>query len=290
MNVVRRIVMMAFCAMLWSAGAQAQEDPAANILPKYPFSTLEQVSTQEVPDYRLVLGQLRVIGNEIRSEQRWLSGEVKRITYQLTSGHNSQAAFSHYRDQLKTLGAEILFSCSSRDCGRSSEWATDVFKIANLYGVDREQNYLAARLEREGQLTYVVLYTIMRGNQRVYAHLELMTPSASPEGAVRSTSTRPLVPLRGDDFAVPLQQALADFIPLAQQQPDKLVWVVVHTGGASVQQAQARGERIARRVELWLVSRGLVNTRIKTLAVGPLAPAHDPAVPAERAEFFLLDP
>ncbi len=289
MNFVQRVGIFAFSALLWGGMVQAQDGQGISFLPKYAFSTLEQVSTQEIPDYRLILGQLRVIGNEIRTEQRQLSGEVTRMTYQLTSGHNSQAAFSHYHEQLKALGADILFSCSSRDCGRSSEWATEVFRISNLYGVDREQNYLAARLEREGQLYYVALYTIMRGNQRVYAHLEVLAPDASPDGGADASMLRPVIPLRGDDFGVPLPQALADFLPQAQAQAEKLVWVVVHTSGTSVREAQARGDRIARRVELWLVSRGLENARIQTLAVGPLAPPHDPAVALERIEFLLLN-
>src|SRR5690606_42021792 len=92
--------------------------------------------------------------------------------------------------------------CSSRDCGRSSEWATDVFGIANLYGVEREQNYLAARLVADDKQHYVALYTIMRGNQRVYAHLHVIEPDAdgqAPSGP--STSPGVMLPIPGDDLA-----------------------------------------------------------------------------------------
>jgi len=258
-------------------------------LERFPNSDLEQVDQKQVPEYRLLLGQLRIISKQIRSEEERLSGQLTRLTYRIPSGHSSRAAYEHFLAQLKTLGAEILFTCSSRDCGRSSEWATDVFGIANLYGVEREQNYLAARLVRDGKQYYIALYTIMRGNQRVYAHLDVIKTGEADEAAADPARTPGVVlPIRDSDFAVSFPETLRDFVERARKVPEQAVWIVLHTNGSSFTEATQRSEPFGNRLKLWLVSRGIAEQRIRTLSVGPLASAHNPAVPRERAELFLL--
>ncbi len=258
-------------------------------LERFPNSDLEQVDQKQVPEYRLLLGQLRIISNQIRSEEQRLSGQLTRLTYRIPSGHSSRAAYEHFLTQLKTQGASILFTCSSRDCGRSSEWATDVFGIANLYGVEREQNYLAASLVVDGKQYYIALYTIMRGNQRVYAHLDILkTGEAGETVSGGATASGVVLPIRGSDFAVSLPDTLRDFVEQARKAPEQNVWIVLHTNGESLTEATQRSEPFGNRLKLWLVSRGIAEQRIRTLSVGPLAPAHHPAVPRERAELHLL--
>lgn len=258
-------------------------------LERFPNSDLEQVEQKQVPEYRLLLGQLRIISKQIRSEEQRLSGQLTRLTYRIPNGHSSRAAYEHFLAQLKTQGAEILFSCSSRDCGRSSEWATDVFGIANLYGVEREQNYLAARLVADDKQYYVALYTIMRGNQRVYAHLDVIETDADGEApSGPSTSSGVMLPIRGNDFAASFPEQLRDFVEQARNAPEQVVWIVLHSQGSSFTEATQRSEPFGNRLKLWLVSRGIAEQRIRTVAVGPLAIAHHPAVPRERAELFLL--
>src|SRR5690606_6782186 len=180
--------------------------------------------------------------------------------------------------------------CVSRDCGRSSEWASDVFKIANLYGVDREQNYLAARLVRDGKPHYVVIYTVMRGNQRVYAQVDVLATEAAGTPNGGPSVPRPLIPWRDGDFTVSLPQALGAFVQAATEAPEKQVWVVVHTADDSVAGAMQRGQSMGERIKLWLGSRGIAAGRVQVLAVGPLAPSHDAPIPAERIELFLTMP
>ena len=274
--------------LLLSVGFAKAAAPEFEFLPAYPNANLERSDQQEVPEYRLILGKLRVIGNQIRSPEQWLNGRLTRLTYRIPPGHGSRAAFDFYRTQLNSLGAEILFSCVARDCGSSSEWAIDVFRIAELYGLDREQNYLVARVRQEQSQYYVVLYTIVRGNQRVYAHLDVVETDTSGGGNSVTERMRPVIPLNNDEFMARLPEVLADYVAQAAQAPDQNLWVVVHTQGVGYSEAVKRGESIAERVKLWLVSRGIDQSRVKALAVGPLAPAHDPAVAAERVEFFLL--
>jgi hypothetical protein len=76
---------------------------------------------------------------------------------------------SHYRE---VLGGDVLFQCGGRDCGRSNDWANQVFEQAILYGPDSNQYYAA--FERQDLL--VALYGIERGNKRVYAHLRFLEP------------------------------------------------------------------------------------------------------------------
>lgn len=282
--------------ILLALHARAGQAPLEfDFLSRFANSELERSERREAADHRVILGQLRIIGNQIRSEELRLAGELTRLTYLIPSGYSSATVFNHYLTQLTELNARILFRCSSRDCGRSSEWATDVFRIANLYGLDREQNYLVAALERDGRPYHVVLYTVLRGNQRVYAHLEVLAGaggegSAQAPTGVTSTVARATIPLRNDEFTLSLPETLADFVARAQQEKERQIWIVVHTEGESLAEARSRGQSIGERVRLWLQSRGLSESRIQILALGPLAPAHDPAIPPERVEVYLVTP
>ena len=90
-------------------------------------------------------------------------------TYEMPSGTTSDDVIKHY---LGLIGAEPLFSCAGRDCGRSNLWANEIFKRAILYGPDANQFYFAGEFDDH----LIALYVIKRGNKRTYAHLEVLKP------------------------------------------------------------------------------------------------------------------
>ena len=90
----------------------------------------------------------------------------------MASLSSTAAAGARMREALRALGDDVLFRCSGRDCGRSNDWANQVFGQATLYGPDRNQRYVA----RQWQDQLVSLYVIERGNKRVYAHLQFLAP------------------------------------------------------------------------------------------------------------------
>src|SRR5690606_30975595 len=72
-----------------------------------------------------------------------------------------------------------------RNCGSSNSWANDQFQIKQLYGLDQDQYYgIFELVDDQDQLNYFALYTVRRGNQRVYAHLELLQTEARSAAGV----------------------------------------------------------------------------------------------------------
>lgn len=98
-----------------------------------------------------------------------VDGTLEAVTYRMPDGATVSDVVAHYAE---ALGSDVVFRCRGRGCGRSNDWANQVFNQAILYGPDPNQVYVA----REWQGRLVALYAIERGNQRVYAHLRYVEP------------------------------------------------------------------------------------------------------------------
>ncbi len=98
-----------------------------------------------------------------------VDGLLESVTYRIPDGVAVADVVAHYAEQ---LGSDVLFRCQGRGCGRSNDWANQVFNQAILYGPDTNQVYVA----REWQGRLVALYAIERGNQRTYVHLRFVEP------------------------------------------------------------------------------------------------------------------
>jgi hypothetical protein len=172
-------VQLAFAALLLAASTLA-----AGATPDLPGSRdpfgVDRVPRSWVVEYRrddehrprdLVLGKVDSIRRDLRIEdQLTLAASLESVTYQMPDGTPVDAVLDHY---LRELGSDVLYQCAGRACGRSNDWANQVFGQAVLYGPDRNQRYVA----REWQGRLVSLYVIERGSQRVYAHLRFIEPA-----------------------------------------------------------------------------------------------------------------
>jgi len=144
-----------------------------SILKPFPLSKVVESKTADLPEYRLVTGRMSSIGAVGRPEkQEIISGQVNKVTYEVPKVHTPEEVMEYYRGLLSSLKGRIIFSCDSRNCGPSNDWANEVFKERILYGHDRYQHYTVASITKESVSYMAVIYTIRRGNQRVYAHLE----------------------------------------------------------------------------------------------------------------------
>jgi len=144
-------------------------DPAG--LERYPRSWIvDYRHDDDVRPRQFIVSRVDRIRRELRIDDRlWVDGGLETATYRIPEGASVDDVVSHYAD---TLGRDVLFRCDGRGCGRSNDWANQIFESATLYGPDRNQRYLA--LEWQDRL--VSLYVIQRGNQRVYAHLRVIEP------------------------------------------------------------------------------------------------------------------
>ena len=142
---------------------------ALSITP-YPGARIDAQLEEERGNHPIISSNMKKVnGVVLADETRRLDGKLTRVVYQLPEGHGSRNAYDFFVKQLKAGNVEPLFVCSSFSCGDSNFWANNVFEVARLYGPSREQNYYVGSVMEADQLVYYTLYTIRRGNRRVYA-------------------------------------------------------------------------------------------------------------------------
>ena len=141
--------------------------------------------------YEFVTGRVDRSGRTARVDDSMrLAAEVVRVTYRAADGTRFDEVVEHYRNQILDRGADVVFTCEARDCGRSTSWANSVFGVKELVAPDSSQFYLAARSPQPGsasgsplawnERTLIAVYVVQRGNRRIYAHVDLGTADAPP--------------------------------------------------------------------------------------------------------------
>ncbi|WP_156826383.1 DUF4892 domain-containing protein [Marinobacterium rhizophilum] len=252
------------CAVMAEPDVEGSAD--YGLLKRFPLSWIEGYQQGPTPEYLLMLSELKKANNIVVADKRKaLDGKLTRITYRIPDSHQPADAFEYYRSQLAALDAEVLFQCSGRDCGSSHYWANDFFGIAQLYGLDRTQFYMAARLGSD----YLALYTVQRGNRRVYLQLDVISVAGGSalvqELRVAGFTKMALDPSAPMDVVDPIVQLLAEF------EPQEVFWLVVHQQGNPVEDALVQSGTLAKQIETGVRGAGFEN--VQAFGVGPLVPS-----------------
>lgn len=295
---LRRCVALAVlgsCAILSTVTVQAAEDtPGARDplgLPRVPHSWIVRYEQDdEVLNRILALGRVDKTRREVRlKDEIDLQASLESATYQMPQGVKSDAVVEHYT---ALLGAGELFSCSGRGCGRSNDWANYIFREAMLYGLDTRQYYLAA--EYEGDL--VALYVIERGNRRVYAHLQVLTPSTRfipPEGSFTADLNESgyvvlegVTPTTEGGLSATASEVLSNLAERLTPFADHTLYVVCHLSASAdvatlLERSQACAESAVKQL------RQENGPELLPFAAGPMLPRA--GVPASRIELVTAD-
>ncbi|TVQ72039.1 MAG: DUF4892 domain-containing protein [Oceanospirillales bacterium] len=248
----------------------------------FPLASLENQSASVTQDYQLPLSQITRIQGLLRTQNELrLKGDLIRRTWQLSPGNTPEQGFDHVRDQLLRQQANILFECSSRQCGASNLWANQVFGYANLLGVDSTQFYLAAEIETG----HMAVYAVRRGNGRSYLHIDyihvapaVVEQVAEPqmEDVADLTWQQQLgevgyVDLHGWSAAEP--ETLQRLLALLDDDLELKLRIVVHqkvnTGDTGLTESNAQ----AQRLESELLESGVMPERVSVFGIGSLAPS-----------------
>lgn len=215
-------------------------------------------------DYSLALGSVeKVNGVERLEREERLTGYLKRISYRVPDGNTTRTVFNDFKEQLDKLNAEMLFTCQGRGCGSSNYWANDVFGFSQLYGVERSQYYMAARLPG----VTVVIYVTERGNRRVYAHIDLIETDAA---------ARMVAAIKGNGFVEVSTNALPD-MDLLEKMVEQLkkhtpdIALVVHHKGETLTAANDSGLSTAEALRQLLATRQISG--VEVYSVGALVPS-----------------
>lgn len=260
-------------------------------VPRYPFARIVEYDLDERSLPReLAIGRVDRSDRHVRIEDSIRTrGSLERVTYRIPDGTDVDDVLAHYRRQ---LGGNALFFCRARDCGRSNYWANDVFGVAELYGPDANQRYLA--LERGGRL--LALYVVERGNKRIYAHVEVIEPEdgdalRAADPAQRLTNLGYLaVPgvAPAEDGGLPedLDARLEPLVARLDGFAGRTLFVVCHLGGrAPAAELLVAAERCAGRAAETLQSLAGVDIDFVPFGAGPLLPR--PGAARSRLELVL---
>jgi hypothetical protein len=244
-----------------------------------------------------VMGRVDRIRRELRVEdQLRVEATLESVTYQMPDGVSVDEVIVHFRDE---LGGDLLFRCEGRGCGRSNDWANQIFGLAILYGPDVNQYYSA----REWQDRLVGLYVIERGNRRVYAHLQFLEPGEmvgrDPNRLLtRRLSERGWAPIEavtpdtGGGFDEPGQQVLAGLAEELARFAGEQIYLVCHLYGPEptaelLSRSQVCAERGAELIALGADGAAdFAAPDLQPHGAGPLSPR----TPGNRSRLELVLP
>lgn len=159
------LILLSARALADIAGAS---DPVS--FERYPQARIVDYAADSTPKaHEFIVSHVEKIRRELKVEDqvRTNAREIRAI-YEMPPGSPLDDVIEHYRSIIAT--DDVLFSCRGRDCGRSAQWANQVFGEATLYGPDAGQFYLAGK-RPEG---LVSLYVIERGNRRINVLVRLL--------------------------------------------------------------------------------------------------------------------
>jgi hypothetical protein len=255
-------------SLLLSCAVLAEPDVAGSsdygLLKRFPLSWIEGYRKGPTPEYLLMLSELKKANNVVVADKRKaLEGQLTRITYRIPDPHRPDDAFEYFRKQLADQGAEVLFQCQGRNCGSSHYWANDFFGIAQLYGLDRTQQYLAARLGAD----YMALYTVQRGNRRVYLQLDVVSAEGG-SGQIQQLTVAGFARLSIEGQA--LDEVVDQVVQLLAELEPQPYWLVVHQQGG-VDAALASSGTLAQQIATGARAAGI--EQVRGFGVGPLVPS-----------------
>lgn len=268
-------VLLSFCVQPVLAARDKTGAIDHQLLQRYGLSWIVHYQADSVPEHGFALGAMKKVGGVIAPERSIrLQGRLTSITYRVPDGHAAADVFAFFRAQLEQQNADIMFQCSSRQCGSSNQWANNMFNVAELYGIDRSQSYLAAKVGG----AHVALYTVKRGNRRVYAHIDIVQPEQQSAASIANELQQHGFSWLAVDFsnAAKLAEGVQPLIEYLQQNNNDRI---VLTGYMAAVQGQSLMDMIlssqtnADRVAQLLLESGIEQDRIETAGVGPLVPS-----------------
>lgn len=296
------LALLLCCSATGSFAFEATEDVAgakeSEFFKRYPQSKIDAYSQTQSVDYLLALGAPKTVnGVMVLEYSERLAGELTRITYRAPDNYPSQDVFEHFSSQLNLLSHSVLFECHARKCGSSNQWANRIFDIRKLYGPERYQHYLAAQLSTAHGPVFVALYSIQRGNKRVYTQLDLLEPekgaflelAVNPDTILSVLKTKGVFNLRNlqfdtaDKLAADSEQRLASVVTALRKNSRLKLYVVGHLeGDEAVDVLKARSLARAQSVLMALAAQGVSSERLSAQGVGPLAPVRQRSEDAAR--------
>lgn len=266
---------------------------------KFPDSRLETEVTISSPGHLVLFSPVREVNNEIRSAAM-ARLPVKGVgqLFEVEGGANLEEARDHYLRNLQSRGAQILFECSGRNCGRSNVWANRIFDQSSLYGRDSNQDYLVAgSIDENGKPWLTLVYTVTRANQRQYVWVEhLVAPQGTQIPGLGNESARIkgpiIVPWKGS-ITYQFDWSSADRRLINEWAGNEDARVIL-TAYSELQQDESLDESMARARKAaesmaQLLAKSGVSENVQTIiTVGPTVVIPNPDRQGDRVELMVI--
>ena len=284
---MQRILFFLCLLPFWSSVSSADLSGSDSLpgIDRYPNATVVRHGEGDRVNYPLVASAIKKVNGVVRAdEEQRLDGSWRRLIYQMPDGHSSEAGFHFFSDRLGQLGVQTLYSCDGRHCGPSNLWANKVFEEANLYGLDKDQFYLLGVRKVDGHAEYYVLYTVRRGNRRVYAMLDQLVVEGSQGQLLASAEKLPLqsTDFTGDSFWDVAVDPVSGMI--SQQDIDRilaeiqlkdltqllLAGSVPALSDLTLEQQLERSRQYAQSVKMRLIDANVDEEQLFVIGTGPL--------------------
>lgn len=281
--------------MVGSGVALAQQTPPA----PFPDAELEDEVSIESPGHLVLFSAVREVNNEIRSATM-ARLPVKGVgqLYEVIGGANREEARDHYMQELQARGAQVLFECSGRSCGRSNVWANQIFDQRSLYGRDSNQDYLVAgSVDESGEPWLTLVYTVTRGNNREYVWVEhLVSPQGTEIPGLGNESARVkgpiVVPWQGS-ITYRFDWSATDRRIINEWAGDEGARVILTAYSElqedeSFEESMERAEAAAQSLGQVLDKSGVSEGRQTIITVGPSVVIPNPDRQGDRVEVMVI--
>ncbi len=287
-----------------SFGADLKGSADSPLLPRYEGSSIVQYSLKAYDSMTIPLSKA-VYGKDGYAfpEAMKMEGKVTRILYLIPPERSALEVFRNYEGVLKEKGYVTLYSCSDKECGPYDSLAETLYGRDNKYplpgDVDtKNQQFLAARLDRPEGTVYVTLYVIENTfwgtetsmlKNRTYCRVDIAETKPMEERMVvvkademaREIDLAGKIALYGIYFDTDRTEIKKDSVPtleeiaaLLKDRPRLRVLVVGHTDSTGEREYNmGLSRRRAEAVVKYLVSTfGIAQSRLVPAGVGMLAP------------------
>ena len=274
----------------------SKDHPAVS---RYQGSVIKKYDYREFDEYNLLLGKvIHAPGepdNKKITNSKKLEGKITRITYELAEDRSSLEVMKNYEIELGKGGAEILFSCSNKECGGRTFNHTVVPYDTTFGDNYYDQRYMAANLKGSGGEFYISLYVIKNTSgggptkNFIYTQLDVIEVAAMQKGMVtidadamqKAILESGSVSIYGIYFDFDKatikpesEKSLSEIAKLLTNNPSLKVFIVGHTDNKgsfdyNLNLSQKRAEAVVSKLT---ASYGIDGTRVIPKGVGMLAP------------------
>ena len=265
----------------------------------FPEARLDLEINIKSPGHLVLFSPVREVNNEIRSASM-ARLPVKGVgqLFEVQGGANREEARDHYLRELQARGAQILFECSGRNCGRSNVWANEIFDQSSLYGRDNNQDYLVAgSVDENGQPWLTLVYTVTRANQRQFVWVEhLVAPQGTNIPGMGNESARikgpVIVPWQGGityrfEWSGADRRIINDWAGGA----DARVILTAYSqlkDNETLEASMERAEAAAQSLSQVLAKSGVSESRQVIITVGPTVVIPNPDRQGDRVEVMVI--